>query len=93
MANEKKKQPKSWQGDEVARRPDAEAENAAQRAEGNGPIDVAEALRSDESAANADQTSPPRRRSGDDEEAKIAEAAEAHRARRASGDGPPRKTL
>ena len=93
MANEKKKQPKAWRGDEVQRSPGEEAEQAAQRAEGNGPIDAAEAVRSEEDETASGKGSPPRRRSGDDEEAKIAEAAEAHRARRASGEGPPRKTL
>ena len=91
MANETKKHPKTWHGDEVQPSPGDDAERAAQRAEGNGEIDVAEAVR----PAEASPSGKPgeRRHKGDDADAKIAEAAEAHQARRTSGDGPPRKTL
>ena len=94
MPNQKKQQPKTWHGDEVQRKPDGEAERAAERAEGNGPLAVEKSLGGTGApSADAEKPSPPRRRTGDDEADKIAEAAEAHRARRASGEGPPRKTL
>lgn len=90
MAKMKKKQSNEWRGDEVEPRPDAEAERGADRAEGNGPIDVAEAMRPDEDAGRSEAPRRSRERPGQADE-KTAEAAEAHRERRASGEGNPRR--
>ncbi|HEX2658826.1 MAG TPA: hypothetical protein VHU40_11160 [Polyangia bacterium] len=89
MANTKKKQSNEWRGDEVERRPDAEAERDADRAEGNGAVSAAEALRPEAPDRPAHARQPSER--PDQSDQKTAEAAEAHRERRDSGDGAPRR--
>jgi hypothetical protein len=83
-----------WKGDAVERRPDDEAEEAARRAEGNGPIS---ASAESERLAHGDLPSQPQggqRRPAHDEdpEEETAEAAEAHRQRDAI-ERPPRGKL
>jgi hypothetical protein len=83
-----------WKGDAVERRPDDEAEAAANRAEGNERIPAAV---ESERLAHPDPEAEPRqaqRRSarGDDPEEDTAEAAEAHQARDAA-ERPPRGKL
>jgi len=84
-----------WHGDEVEDAPGDEAERAANRAEGNAPV------RTDAEAARSEQ--PPRDDDADDDrrqaaapgdpDGDIADAADAHRARRDAGERPPRGKL
>jgi len=83
-----------WKGDAVERRPDDEAEEAANRAEGNEPIS---ASAESERLAKGDVGSQPRTGQhrparNDDPEEDTAEAAEAHRQRDAM-ERPPRGKL
>jgi hypothetical protein len=83
-----------WKGDAVERRPDDEAEAAANRAEGNERIPAA--VESERLAHPAPEAEPRqaqhRPAHGDDPEEETAEAAEAHQARDAA-ERPPRGKL
>jgi hypothetical protein len=83
--------PGHWKGDAVEERPDAAAERAADRAEGNEPV---RAEAEDERLRHADLQSQPktghhRPSHQEDPEEETAEAAEAHQARDAA-ERPPR---
>ena len=83
-----------WKGDAVERRPNDEAEAAANRAEGNERIPAAV---ESERLAHPDPEAEPRQAQhrsarGDDPEEDTAEAAEAHQARDAA-ERPPRGKL
>ena len=81
----RKHQPKPWKGDEVEVAPDADAERAADRAEGNTPISVSDAVeRAAEDEAIGELPTPDRDALSPDE--KIAEVAEEHAKRIAAGD-------
>jgi hypothetical protein len=93
--------PRVWKGDAVEERPGAEAELAADRAEGNSPI-PAEAEQERLRAPTAEQQpermsrrTPRGRGPGEkeDPEEKIEETAEEHQARRETGERPPRGKL
>ena len=80
----RKEQPPKWKGDAVQDAPEGEAERAAERAEGNSPItldDAVERAREDEAV-----TLPARDRDALSPEEKRAEVAEEHQARSAAGD-------
>jgi len=78
-------QPAKWKGDEVQDAPDGEAENAAERAEGNTAITVADAAdRASEDEAVGALPKPGRDALSPDE--KTDEVAEEHRERLAAGD-------
>lgn len=83
-----------WKGDAVERRPAAEAEEAARRAEGNAPISAS--AERERLAADALEAHPRggqhRPASDEDPEEEIAEAAEAHQQRDAI-ERPPRGKL
>jgi hypothetical protein len=85
--------PGRWKGDAVEDRPGDEAERAADRAEGNAPIPVADERARE--ASPGEQPERARRRAAhtDDPEQEIDEAAEAHQARREAGERPPRGKL
>jgi len=81
----RKHQPKPWKGDEVGDAPGADAEHAADRAEGNTPISVSDAVeRAAEDEAVGDLPKPDRDALSPEE--KIAEVAEEHAERIAAGD-------
>jgi hypothetical protein len=85
MARKGKEQPAKWKGDEVEDAPDGVAEDAAERAEGNTPITVADAAeRSNEDEAVGALPKPGRDALSPDE--KIDEVAEEHRERLAAGE-------
>ena len=85
MATKHKPPPERWKGDEVEDAPEGQAESAAERAEGNTPITVADAAeRASDDEAVGDL--PPRSRDALSPEEKIAEVAEEHQARKAAGD-------
>jgi len=79
-----KAQPAKWKGDEVQDAPEGEAERAADRAEGNTPITLDDAVEraSEDEAVEL----PTRARDALSPEEKIAEVAEEHQARKAAGD-------
>lgn len=81
----RKPPPRQWKGDEVEDAPDGAAEQAAERAEGNTPITVADAV---ERASDDEDLGPPPKPGRDalSPEEKIAEVAEEHQARVAAGD-------
>ena len=81
----KKPAPKQWNGDEVQDAPDGVAEQAAERAEGNTPISVADAVERASEDEDVGELPRPARDALSPEE-KIAEVAEEHRARLAAGD-------
>ena len=84
-----------WHGDEVEDKPGDEAEQAADRAEGNQPVRAdAEAERQRTSDVN-EQPARPRRKApvSADDEGGIADTAEEHQARRDAGERPPRGKL
>jgi hypothetical protein len=87
--------PDRWKGEAVEDRPGDAAERAADRAEGNAPIPVAdERVRAREPSAE-EQPERARRRAPhtDDPDEEIEQAAEEHRALRATGERPPRGKL
>jgi hypothetical protein len=80
-----KNQPKPWKGDEVEDAPGDDAERAADRAEGNTPITVSDAVeRAEEDEAVGTLPRPDRDALSPEE--KIAEVAEEHAERIAAGD-------
>jgi hypothetical protein len=80
----RKHQSKPWKGDEVEDAPGADAEHAADRAEGNTPISVSDAVeRGAEDEAVGDLPKPDRDALSPEE--KIAEVAEEHAERLAAG--------
>jgi len=81
----RKHQPKPWKGDEVEDAPGTDAERAADRAEGNTPINVSDAVeRAAEDEGVGDLPEPDRDALSPDE--KIAEVAEEHAERLAAGE-------
>jgi len=87
--------PRVWKGDAVEERPGAEAELAADRAEGNSPIPAEaeqERLRAPTAEQQPERTSR-RAPHAEDPEEEIEETAEEHQARRDSGERPPRGKL
>ena len=84
-----------WKGDEVEDRPGDQAERAADRAEGNQPVSAEEESRRQHAADPDGEPQDLRRRPlrNGDPDADIAEAAEAHRARKDAGERPPRGKL
>jgi hypothetical protein len=80
----RKPAPKQWKGDEVEDAPAGAAEQAAERAEGNTPISVADAV--ERASDDEDIELPTPARDALSPEEKIAEVAEEHRARFAAGD-------
>ena len=85
MARKGKQPPPKWKGDEVEDAPESEAEHAAERAEGNTPITVADAAdRASEDEAIGDLPKPSRDALSPEE--KIAEVAEEHQERLAAGE-------
>jgi hypothetical protein len=92
MANENDEDERSpgWTGDEVQDAPPGEAEQAADRAEGNRPVRTdTEHERPDEPLESEPEDEVRRAPSGASPDEKIAEAAEEHREREATGR-PPR---
>jgi hypothetical protein len=87
--------PSRWKGDEVEDRPGTEAEDAADRVEGNQRVRAdAESRRlqnPDPADQPEDQPGRPTRDAAAEE--KIAEVAEEHRARKDAGERPPRGKL
>ena len=80
----RKNQPSPWKGDEVEDVPGADAERAADRAEGHTPITVSDAVeRAGEDEAVGDLPRPDRDMLSPEE--KIAEVAEEHAERIAAG--------
>ena len=84
-----------WKGEAVEETPGAEAELAADRAEGNSPIPTAveqERIHAPSAQQQPERTQrrPPR---GEDPEEKTQETAEEHQARREAGERPPRGKL
>ena len=90
-----KARPPRWKGDEVEDAPSGEAEDAADRAEGNSPVRAdAESQRLHEDRLDDEPEDDTRRvPSTDEPDEKIAEAAEEHRAREADGRRPPHGKL
>ena len=86
MATKRSKhQPERWKGDEVEDAPEGAAESAADRAEGNTPLTVEDALeRAEEDEAIGAPARPDRDALSPEE--KIAEVAEEHAERIAAGD-------
>jgi hypothetical protein len=85
----------TWKGDAVEDVPGAEAELAADRAEGNSPI-PAEAEQERIHAPSAEQQPERAQRrppQAEDPEEAIQETAEEHQARREAGERPPRGKL
>ena len=80
-----KQWPKQWNGDEVEDAPDGTAEQAAERAEGNTPISVADAVERASDDEDVGELPRPARDALSPEE-KIAEVAAEHQARYAAGD-------
>lgn len=84
-----------WQGDAVEDKPGAEAEQAADRAEGNAPVSVAserERIQDPPTPEEEPMRVTSRPRHTDDPEAEIEETAEEHRAQH-EGEYPPRGKL
>jgi hypothetical protein len=73
-----------WKGDGVQDAPDGEAERAADRAEGNTPITLDDAV--ERASEDEAVTLPARDRDALSPEEKTAEVAEEHQARSAAGD-------
>jgi hypothetical protein len=87
--------PGTWKGEAVEETPGAEAELAADRAEGNGPISAEveqERLRSAPAAEQQPERVQRRPPSAEEPEEKIEETAEEHQSRDA-GERPPRGKL
>jgi hypothetical protein len=88
--------PGTWKGEAVEETPGAEAEHAADRAEGNSPIPVEveqERLRSTPAAEQQPERTQRRPPSTDEPQEKIEEIAEEHQSRRDAGERPPRGKL
>ena len=85
----------SWKGEAVEDAPGAEAEQAADRAEGNSPIPAAVEQERIHAPAAEQQPERAQRRPphGEDPEEEIQEAAEEHQARREAGERSPRGKL
>ena len=90
-----KDQPGRWKGDEVEDRRGAEAERAADRAEGNSPVRAEDEDRRLSSPDTIGQPAEPRQlhRDGPTDDEEIEDVAEEHRARRDAGERPPRGKL
>jgi hypothetical protein len=92
MATKKTKRGAVWHGDEVSSTPSEDAEAAAERAEGNAPVE-AEHLRDPDATADGAPDSKIRAPSGEAPDEKIAEAAEEHREDLDSRGRSPRGSL
>ena len=95
MTTQHDKHEPRWLGDEVEDQPGDDAEQAADRAEGNHPVRAKDEAERDRTPAMEAQPARERRRAPvtADEDGGIADAAEDHQARRDAGGRPPRGKL
>jgi hypothetical protein len=95
MTKKRDQQPARWKGDEVEHKAGDAAEEAATRAEGNGPVRADEEARRLHAPGGDDHPEPERRRArgSEDPEDEISDVAEEHRERQQTDGYPPRGKL